>query len=120
MHLNSLKLIEDCDIVMGHIFPFSPRAGTPAARMPQVPSVVAKERAKRLREASGMRKAQWLQRLVGTRQNVLIERSGDRGYSENFAPVQIRHSCESGNDVGRVLEVRIIGVENDMLIGEPR
>jgi threonylcarbamoyladenosine tRNA methylthiotransferase MtaB len=117
---NSLRLIEDCDIVMGHIFPFSPRAGTPAARMPQVPSVVAKERAKRLREASGMRKAQWLQRLVGTRQNVLIERSGDRGHSENFAPVQIRHSCESGKDVGRVLEVRIIGVENDMLIGEPR
>jgi threonylcarbamoyladenosine tRNA methylthiotransferase MtaB len=137
---NSLRLIDDCDIVMGHIFPFSPRAGTPAARMPQVPPAVAKERAKRLREASGRRKALWLQGLVGSTQKVLIERSGDRGHSENFAPVQIRHSRESGNpasfpqdeeeekrdsrvrgnDVGKMLEVQIIGVEDDMLIGEAR
>jgi threonylcarbamoyladenosine tRNA methylthiotransferase MtaB len=135
---NSLRLVGDCDIVMGHIFPFSPRAGTPAARMPQVAPGLAKERAKRLREASARRKAQWLQGLVRTRQNVLIERSGDRGHAENFAPVQIRHSRESGNpassppaqeeekldsrfrgnDVGRVAEVEIIGVEDHMLIGE--
>jgi threonylcarbamoyladenosine tRNA methylthiotransferase MtaB len=133
---NSLRLIDDCDIVMGHIFPFSPRKGTPAARMPQVAPAVAKARAKRLREASARRKALWLQGLVGTRQRVLIERSGDRGHAENFAPV--RHCRESGNaasslnlqeegkrdsrvrgnDVGKVLHLKIIGVENDMLIGE--
>jgi threonylcarbamoyladenosine tRNA methylthiotransferase MtaB len=115
---NSLRLIDDCDIVMGHIFPFSPRKGTPAARMPQVAPVVAKERAKRLREASARRKALWLQGLVGTRQKVLVERSGDHGHAENFAPVRIRHSRESGNDVGKVLEVEIVGVEELMLIGE--
>jgi threonylcarbamoyladenosine tRNA methylthiotransferase MtaB len=117
---NSLRLIDDCDIVMGHIFPFSPRAGTPAVRMPQVAPAVAKERAKRLREASSRRKALWLQGLVGTEQKVLVERSGDFGHAENFAPVRIRQFRESGNDVGKVLEVKIIGVEDYMLIGEAR
>jgi threonylcarbamoyladenosine tRNA methylthiotransferase MtaB len=117
---NSLRLIEDCDIVMGHIFPFSPRAGTPAARMPQVAPAVAKERAKRLREASSRRKALWLQGLVGTEQKVLVERGGDFGHADNFAPVRIRHSRDSGEDVGKVLEVKIIGVEELMLIGEAR
>src|SRR4029077_14638292 len=65
---NSLRLIDDCDIVMGHIFPFSPRRGTPAARMPLVPPPVARLRARRLREACARRKAGWLSGLVGTRQ----------------------------------------------------
>jgi len=93
---NSLRLVEDCDIVMGHIFPFSPKRGTPAARMPQVPPQIAKERARRLREACARRKAGWLEGLVGTRQRVLVEKGGF-GHSENFAPVQVRHSSESWN-----------------------
>src|SRR5690606_29385950 len=55
MHENSLRLIDECDIVMGHIFPFSPRRGTPAARMPQVPPPVVKARARALREACARR-----------------------------------------------------------------
>jgi threonylcarbamoyladenosine tRNA methylthiotransferase MtaB len=133
---NSLKLIDDCDIVMGHIFPFSPKQGTPAARMPQVPAPVVKERARRLREATARRKEMWLQEMVGTRQRVLVERGG-QGHAENFALVKLRHSRESGspdsagagseanldsrfcgNDVGKVVELKITDVENGALVGE--
>jgi threonylcarbamoyladenosine tRNA methylthiotransferase MtaB len=89
MHENSVRLVEECDIVMGHIFPFSPRRGTPAARMPQVAPAVVKERARRLRDACAGRKALWLDGMVGTKQRVLVERDG-KGHAENFAPVQVR------------------------------
>jgi len=102
---NSLRLIDDCDIVMGHVFPFSPKRGTPAARMPQIPPFIAKARARRLRDASARRKAAWLQSLVGTRQKVLVEGEDGSGHAENFAPVRItrapaplsRHPRESGD-----------------------
>ena len=99
MHANSLALVEECDIVMGHIFPFSPKRGTPAARMPQVDPKAVRARARRLREACARRKAAWLAGLVGTTQRVLVERDG-RGHAENFAPVQVRHSRASGNSDG--------------------
>jgi threonylcarbamoyladenosine tRNA methylthiotransferase MtaB len=147
MHENSLKLIDECDIVMGHIFPFSPKRGTPAARMPQVPPPVVKERARRLREASARRRAAWLDGLVGTRQRVLVEREDGSGHAENFAPVRVvsaeaepnpsRHSRQSGNpasdsvrhtnarlgprfrgdEVGKVVETVITAVSGDTLIG---
>ena len=111
---NSLRLIDDCDIVMGHIFPYSPKQGTPAARMPQVPAMVARERARRLRAASGRRKMAWLNALVGTRQRVLVERPGDFGHSESFAPVRLTRGC----DVGKTVEAVITRVEGEMLVGE--
>jgi threonylcarbamoyladenosine tRNA methylthiotransferase MtaB len=117
MHDNSLGLIDECDIVMGHIFPYSPREGTPAARMPQVPPLVVKERARRLREATERRKSAWLGSLIGSEQHVLMERGG-RGHCENFAPVLLRHSRESGNDVGTIAKMNITGVENGALIGD--
>jgi threonylcarbamoyladenosine tRNA methylthiotransferase MtaB len=110
---NSLRLIEECDIVMGHIFPFSPRTGTPAARMPQVAPTVVKERAKRLREASARRRARWLDDLRGTRQKVLVERDSGLGHAENFAPVRVL-----GGSVGKVAPVRVTGIDGDTLIGE--
>jgi threonylcarbamoyladenosine tRNA methylthiotransferase MtaB len=138
MHENSVALIDECDIVMGHIFPYSPKQGTPAARMPQVAPEVVKERARRLREAAARRRAKWLQVLVGTRQRVLVERGG-LGHAENFAPVHlVRHSRESGNpagggdlhedrldsrfrgnDGGKVVDVLITEVVEDRLIGVP-
>jgi threonylcarbamoyladenosine tRNA methylthiotransferase MtaB len=111
MHLNSLGLIDDCDIVMGHIFPYSPKLGTPAARMPQVAAQVVKERARRLREASARRRAAWLQGLVGTRQRVLVERGG-LGHTESFAPVRVQ-----GEEVGRIVEVEIRALEDGALTG---
>jgi threonylcarbamoyladenosine tRNA methylthiotransferase MtaB len=145
MHENSLRLIDECDIVMGHVFPFSPKRGTPAARMPQVPPKVVKERARRLREASARRRAAWLEGLVGTRQRVLIEKYGF-GHSENFAPVQLKAPPLDGEGLGwggvsgealrfidstptqtlphqgggltGVVEVRITSVEGETLLGE--
>jgi threonylcarbamoyladenosine tRNA methylthiotransferase MtaB len=111
MHLNSLALIEDCDIVMGHIFPYSPKQGTPAARMPQVAPQVVKERARRLREASASRRHAWMTGLVGTRQRVLVERGG-LGHSESFAPVRVE-----GQEIGSILEVEIKAVDDGALIG---
>jgi threonylcarbamoyladenosine tRNA methylthiotransferase MtaB len=130
---NSLRLVEECDIVMGHIFPYSPKKGTPAARMPQVPSPIVKERARRLREATARRKALWLQDLVGTSQQVLAEREGF-GHAENFAPVAFEVAAAMGRGsakactgatsqapqglVGRIVEVLVTRIENGMLIGE--
>ena len=88
MALNSLQLLEDCDVVAGHIFPFSPRPNTPAARMPQLERNLVKARASRLRDAAAARRSRWLDSLVGTTQPVLIE-SGGKGHSDNFAPVTI-------------------------------
>ena len=111
MHENSLRLIEECEIVMGHIFPFSPKRGTPAARMPQVPPPIAKERARRLRDACAAQRAAWLQGLVGTSQRVLVEKDG-LGHAENFAPIRV-----AGAETGQIVAANITGIENDVLIG---
>jgi threonylcarbamoyladenosine tRNA methylthiotransferase MtaB len=109
MALNTLKLLDDCDIVAAHVFPFSPRPSTPAARMPQLSRELVKARAARLRQAAAERRARWLDGLVGTVQPVLIE-NGGKGHSDNFAPVAIDGSCrgESGS-------ARIIGRDGDHL-----
>jgi threonylcarbamoyladenosine tRNA methylthiotransferase MtaB len=87
MFADTLALIDDADIVHAHIFPYSPRTGTPAARMPQVAPGIGRDRAARLREAAATRKAAWLRSLIGTRQDILIEHPGDRGHAGNFADV---------------------------------
>ena len=87
---NTLALLDDCDIVHAHIFPYSPRENTPAARMPQVLSEVRRERAERLRSAAGARKAAWLKSLIGTEQQVVVEKPGDRGHAGNHAEVRLR------------------------------
>jgi threonylcarbamoyladenosine tRNA methylthiotransferase MtaB len=114
MHENSVRLVEECGIVMGHIFPFSPKRGTPAARMPQVHPSVAKARAKRLREACAAQRSSWLDGLVGTRQKVLVEREDGFGHAETFAPVKVAGRSR----VGRIVEANIARAEGDMLIGE--
>lgn len=114
MAQNSLRLIDECDVVMGHIFPFSPKRGTPAALMPQVPPEIARLRARRLREACAVRKAAWLEGLVGTRQKVLVEREDGSGHCENFAPLRV-----SSFPVGEIVEVEVAAVENGTLIGAP-
>ena len=109
MSLNSLKLLEDCDVVAAHVFPFSPRPNTPAARMPQLSREVVKARAARLRKAAAERRAQWLDSLVGTVQPVLVENHG-KGHTDNFAPVTIE-----GAGRGEMGIVRVIGCNGDHL-----
>lgn len=110
---NTRALIDDCDIVHAHIFPFSPRQGTPAARMPQVDPVEVKTRAATLRAAAQHRRAAWLASLVGTAQDVLVERPGDRGHAANFAEVRIPPTTA----VGSILPVTIQHVEGQHLTG---
>lgn len=109
MALNSLRLLDDCDIVAAHVFPFSPRPNTPAARMPQPPPEIVKARAARLRAAATERRARWLDSLFGTSQQLLIENHG-KGHTDHFAPV-IVELAERG-DTGLV---RITGREGDHL-----
>ncbi len=99
MFANSMALITDCDIVHTHVFPYSPRSGTPAARMPQVAPVVVRERAARLRAAAESHRTAWLASLVGTEQRVLVEAPGDRGHAENFAEVEIDRQHPIGSIV---------------------
>ena len=103
MALNSLKLLEDCGVVAAHVFPFSPRPNTPAARMPQLPREVVKARAARLRKAAAERRAQWLDSLVGTVQPVLIENHG-KGHTDNFAPVTIDGALRGEMGMARLVD----------------
>jgi len=98
MALNTLKLLEDCDIIAAHVFPFSARPTTPAARMPQLPRELVKARASRLREAAAERRNRWLGGLVGSSQPVLIENNA-KGHSDSFAPLAITGS--NRGDTGR-------------------
>ena len=110
MARNSLKLLDDCDIVAAHVFPFSPRPNTPAARMPQLSRELVKTRAARLRGAAANRRARWLDSLVGTEQPVLIENSG-KGHADNFAPVAIK-----GARRGETGPARIVGRDHELLM----
>ncbi|NJB97008.1 threonylcarbamoyladenosine tRNA methylthiotransferase MtaB [Sphingomonas trueperi] len=112
MFANTLALIGDCGVVHAHIFPYSPRAGTPAARMPQVAPATIRDRAARLRAAAAEQRASWLETLVGSRQQVLVERPGDRGHAENFAEVRLTAPRQTGETVN----VTIARVEDGKLV----
>jgi threonylcarbamoyladenosine tRNA methylthiotransferase MtaB len=88
MFEGSLRLIEDCGLARAHVFPFSSRPGAPAARMPQIPGDVARQRAARLRQASDEAWAQRLEAKIGRRLSVLMERGGV-GRAEDFTPLRI-------------------------------
>ena len=88
MALNTLKLLDDCDVIAAHIFPFSPRPKTPAERMPQVERELVKARAARLRDAAAQRRWRWLDGLVGSIHGALIE-GGGTGHTDNFAPIGV-------------------------------
>ncbi|MFC3206936.1 tRNA (N(6)-L-threonylcarbamoyladenosine(37)-C(2))-methylthiotransferase MtaB [Aquamicrobium soli] len=109
MFENSLEIVEECGLTHLHVFPFSPRQGTPAARMPQVRREVVKERAGRLRAAGDAAYARHLASLVGTHQSILIERDGI-GRTAGFtlaaidagAPGDIVEAVVTGHDSARL------------------
>ena len=111
---NTLALIADCDIVHAHVFPFSPRAGTPAARMPQVPADRVRERAARLRAAASERRRDWLRSLIGSEQQIVVEKPGDRGHAPAFADVRLSSQSAA---VCALATVRITAAADDHLIG---
>lgn len=111
MALNTLRLLDDCDIVAAHVFPFSPRPDTPAARMPQCERETIKARAAGLRTRGAERRSAWLASMVGTDQPVLIE-NRERGHTDAFAPIHI-----PGSERGATGMAHITGIADDRLIG---
>jgi threonylcarbamoyladenosine tRNA methylthiotransferase MtaB len=103
MFSRSLDLVEQCGLTFLHVFPYSPRPGTPAARMPQVAGGAIKERAKRLRATGEAALLQRLQAEIGATREVLIESDG-QGRTEHYLPVAI-----AGERVGSVVSLRIAG-----------
>ena len=109
-HAANLSLIEACDVVHGHVFPYSPRPGTPAARMPQVPRPLVRERAGEAREAVAARRQRWLRSLLGARQAVLAERDGT-GHAPNFA----RFRVPTATVPGSLVDLTATRVDNGLL-----
>jgi threonylcarbamoyladenosine tRNA methylthiotransferase MtaB len=109
-HADNLAIIRELGIVHGHIFPYSPRPGTPAARMPQVLREVVKARAAQLRSAVSEERARWLGSLIGETFPVLAERDGT-GYAPNYA----RFRVPQGTSPGEVVMITARTLEEGLL-----
>jgi len=112
MFRHTLDLIGECGLAFVHVFPYSVRAGTPAARMPQLPDALIKERAARLRAAGEIALAAELSNRIGSETDVLVERPG-MGRATFYAAVSF---AESG-DAGSVRRMRLVGASGRNLIG---
>ncbi|PCK00311.1 MAG: tRNA (N(6)-L-threonylcarbamoyladenosine(37)-C(2))-methylthiotransferase MtaB [Zetaproteobacteria bacterium] len=110
MFQNSLKIVEECDITYLHVFPYSERDGTPAARMPAVDVPVRKARAARLRELGARQVDLLLKRNIGKNLSVLVEKGGI-GRAENFLSVSIPDDLE----IGSLVDVKVIGQKQTSL-----
>lgn len=113
MFENSMKIVAECGLTHLHVFPFSPREGTPAARMPQVRREVVKQRAARLRAAGEAAYRRHLASLAGTRQSILIERDG-LGRTEGFTLAALGMGAP-----GEIVEADISGHDGIRLIATP-
>ena len=114
MFQRSVDLVAECGLAFLHVFPYSPRPGTPAARMPQVPDAIAKERAARLRQAGDAQLAAELQSRIGSETDVLIERA-DLGRAAFYGTV----SFSADGEVGSVRRMRLVGTDGCNLVGVP-
>ncbi|WP_172125538.1 tRNA (N(6)-L-threonylcarbamoyladenosine(37)-C(2))-methylthiotransferase MtaB [Devosia sp. 919] len=112
MFANTLAIVAEAGLTYLHVFPYSPRPGTPAARMPQVSKAVARERAALLRAAGDRQWAALAAARVGQIEHVLVEREG-LGRTEQFMPVAV-----PGTQPGDLLAVRITGTTPEGLVGE--
>jgi len=114
MAANTERLVEDARIAFLHVFPYSARSGTPAARMPQLPVPVRKERAARLRALGEAMLARELTQLHGATIAVLVE-NGRRGRSEHYAAVQL----DTDLPAGAIIAARVTGSDGRQLLGSP-
>ena len=110
MFATTLSNVEDMGLQYLHVFPYSTRPGTPAARMPQIPGDVAKRRAKMLRTAGEANLGRHLESLVGDSQMVLVEKP-TFGRTETFAPVQL----DGSHTPGELVRIAIVGVQGGEL-----
>jgi threonylcarbamoyladenosine tRNA methylthiotransferase MtaB len=110
MFENSLKIIEECGLTYLHVFPFSARPGTPAARMPQLPKPLIQERARALREKGKERLDTFLKDEVGALRSILIETESS-GRTEHFASVKFAQRMSAG----AIVRARVTGRGSDHL-----
>ena len=110
MHAANRSIIRELEIVHGHVFPYSPRPGTPAARMPQLDKATAKDRAAELRAEVAQVREAWLKRLVGRPLSVLAETDGT-GHAGNFARVAV----PQGTPPGAIVSVTPTAVDGGLL-----
>jgi threonylcarbamoyladenosine tRNA methylthiotransferase MtaB len=109
---HSLDLVDECGLTQLHVFPFSPRPGTPAARMPQLDRAIVKERARRLREKGEAALRQHLDLEIGGRRRVLAE-SRALGRTEQFMPVRLAAPVEPGV----IVDLTMTGHDGRQLMG---
>jgi threonylcarbamoyladenosine tRNA methylthiotransferase MtaB len=114
MFENTLRLVEECGLTWLHVFPFSARAGTPAARMPQVDGATIRDRATRLRAVGAHRVSRHLAAAHGARVRLLMERPG-LGRTEGFALARLAVNAVPGS----VVEARVTGHDAEMLEAVP-
>lgn len=116
MFANSLRIVDECDLTYLHVFPYSKRPGTPAARMPQVKGNIIKERARQLRIAGEQAQLRKFKEFEGQILNVLVEESNDnfiKGKTDHFAPIQIQGNAY----VSSIILVKVIASNDEYLIG---
>ena len=111
MFRNTQRLVDECHLTWLHVFPYSPRNGTPAARMPQVQGPAIRERAAQLRQDGERAVQRHLAAQIGTTRAILTE-GPSKGRTEHFAPVRL----QGEHAEGAILSARIEGVDGDQLI----
>lgn len=116
MFLNSKRLIQEAGIIFTHIFPYSKRDGTPAAKMPQVNGKIIKERAKILRDTGLLQLKNFLGSQIGKKLQVIVEKDGV-GKSENFLSVKILDQ-EKKLKSGEIITVEIVASEGELLLAK--
>ena len=109
MFQNTLKIVDECGLDWIHVFPFSPRPGTPAAKMPQIDISIIRERARILRSKAHNKKKTHLTRLVGHKKEVFIEKN-NKGYTNQFAPIKF---LENELDYGKSINALIVDADDD-------
>ena len=112
MFHNTIKLVEECNISFLHVFPFSPREGTPASRMPQLNRKIIKKRAKILRELGNKQILKYYNKLENTEINLIVE-SESRGRSDGFAKVNLNRDYGNGN----LIKMLVTGSDSSGLSG---
>jgi len=112
MFANTMRIVDECDLTFLHVFPYSERDGTPAARMPQVKLQTRKDRAAQLRELGEIRLQKFMQSQIGRTAEAIIEKNGI-GRTEHFAEVRLDEALEPGT----LVKVFIRGIEDGMLRG---
>ena len=117
-HQASLDLVDAASLVWLHVFPYSPRAGTPASRMPQVNQDIIKARAAELRARALIRKTDFLKSRIGHDDEILLE-TGGIGHSRQFARVKLVDKA-AALVAGSIYRVRVTGLEGDVLTAETR